>query len=544
MTYLAIYKIKIQKEKEKLFNLWWSDLIKLQKKYIKIIEKMLGRWYKEVLQELDDNVEVQYNDLFVDQKQFITKEYSTSDFASFSKMMKDWFNIWAKQLDASFKKDIKIDTTFGIDPSDSLKYANEFAWARIKWIDDYSRKRINNIISQWVEKWWGYNRLARELQRDYSFSNYRASLIASQEIGQAYIEWKDRQFKRYKDDYWQTGWKQWISHRDDRTTEWCLENDSKWWIEYDQEFPSWHDRPTRFPWCRCNVVYRLFKPDDDELTVDNADAVDQEQSEVPEFTWFDEWIKPEWYDKYSHQIVPPSFYNAMWVKINYAKPRGRWYWQKFWKQLNIWRGHSDLSNQYTEVHELGHAFFDNAVIKNEKNLATFKSMYTNSVDELLATLKNNKDYAEILRLKKIWSTQTALKIFEKIPKLKKVKWYSVKKEKVKIKTKTWEQDVLTYITSDKLREDVGSFMDTIWAMTKEQIWFGHGARYYRWSKTIFHIELKSWRWDRISEMQAHEYFAHLNELYFLDNEIIKEILPETYKAMKNFYKSIWFDPFI
>jgi len=39
-------------------------------------------------------------------------------------------------------------------------------------------------------------------------------------------------------------------------------------------------------------------------------------------------------------------------------------------------------------------------------------------------------------------------------------------------------------------------------------------------------------------MQAHEFFAHLNEAYFMNNEIIKEILPEIYKAMKDFYKSI------
>jgi len=89
-----------------------------------------------------------------------------------------------------------------------------------------------------------------------------------------------------------------------------------------------------------------------------------------------------------------------------------------------------------------------------------------------------------------------------------------------------------------------SFYDLIWSMTREQLWAWHGARYYRWSKNIFDITLKSWKLNSITEMQAHEFFAHLNEAYFMNNEIIKEILPEIYKAMKDFYKSIWFDPFI
>jgi len=553
MTYLKIYKIKIQKEKEKLYNLWWSDLIKLQKKYIKILEKMLGRWYQLVLQELKDNRQVLFNDLFIDQKQFITKEYSTNNFASFSKMMRDGFNIWAKQLNASFKKDIKIDTTFGIDPWDSLKYANEFAWARIKGIDDYSRKRINNVISQGIENGWWYQKLANELKRDYSFSNYRASLIASQEIWQAYIEWKDRQFDRYRKQYNQDWWKQWISHRDDRTTDWCLENDNEWWIEYEQDFASWHARPTRFPWCRCNVVYRLFKPDDYGLTNDNADIVDQTQSEVPVFTWFDEWIKPVNYDKLSTQVVPATYFNAIWKQITYIKTKKRAFWQNLWKQLNMWKQASEYEKQYTEAHELWHAFFDNVVIPKEENLLKFKVLFTDSVDEMLDLYKTNDDIKEILKLKKLTALWYAKKIFEKIPSLEKVKWYSMKEEILTYKRKifvpqTWweirEKEVLTLITSPQLSEHVLSFYDLIWSMTREQLWAWHGARYYRWSKNIFDITLKSWKLNSITEMQAHEFFAHLNEAYFMNNEIIKEILPEIYKAMKDFYKSIWFDPFI
>lgn len=65
----------------------------MQEKYIKTIEKMLGRWYKEVLQTIKDNPEVKINDLMVDQKQFINKAISNSDFDEMSEMMTKGFNI-------------------------------------------------------------------------------------------------------------------------------------------------------------------------------------------------------------------------------------------------------------------------------------------------------------------------------------------------------------------------------------------------------------------------------------------------------------------
>lgn len=545
MIYTAIYKLKIRKEAEKLFNLWGQELIDLQEKYIKTIERMLGRWYKITLDQLAKNTEVQYNDLFIDQKQFLNKEFTQDDFAIYSKMMKDGFNVWAKQLNKAFKKDINITTTFGIDPADALRYANKYAWDRIKGVDDYSKKRINALVSQGIEKGWWYKKLAEELQRDYSFSTYRARLIATQEIWEAYLNGKDTQFNRYALEYGQKGWKKWVSHRDQRTTDGCLANDNQGWIPYDQEFQSWHAKPTRFVWCRCNCVYRLFDPreDGENLTVENQTPVDTEQSTVPEYTWFDEWIKPENYDKYSTQVVPASYYNAMWVKINYIKPKPRGYWMNFWKQLNVWKDADVIITQHTEVHELWHAFFDTVVRKDEEKILKFKQLYTESVEELLETLKD-ENLKEILRLKNLWTPTIAQKIFDKIPKLKKIDWYSIFTSKVNIKTSSWlvEREILE--TSAKLRKDIGAFYDTIWAMTKEQIWFWHGAKYYRWSQTIFNIELKSWRWDRTSEMQAHEFFAHLNETYFLWNDLIKSILPKTHKAMKSFYKNIGFDDFI
>lgn len=283
MIYMGIYNMMIKKSTQRLYNLWGKPLIALQEKNIKTIEKMLGRWYVETLETIKNNPEIQINDLMIDQEQFIEKFFSSDDLEALVKMITSAFNIGAKQLNDAFKKDIRIEGTFNVDALDALRYANEFAGARITGIDDYTKRRINNLVTQALEKWWWYNKLATELKKDFAFSRYRATLIASQEIGQAYIVWKNTQFEAYTKRFNQTGWKQWISHRDDKTTEGCLENDDAGWIPFDEAFPSGHMHPTRFPWCRCNIVYRLFDPREDwedELTIENARPSDEIQSEI------------------------------------------------------------------------------------------------------------------------------------------------------------------------------------------------------------------------------------------------------------------------
>jgi hypothetical protein len=263
MIYTKIYKIKIFKAKQKLFDLWWKDLIKLQDKYIKVIEKILEKQYKWVLKELEQNPEVKYNDLYVDQEQFIEKDFE--DFVDqFVNMVAGAFAIWIKQLNKLMKREVTVEANFWLSNEAVIEYARWYAGARITMIDNYTKKRINKLITFWLEEWWWYKKLADELRKDYWFSRYRATLIASNEIGTSFIQWRNKQFEEYRAEFNPTWWwKKWTSHKDDRTTEWCLTNDNAWWIKYDQEYPSWHYSPPRFPWCRCTEDHRLFEPYED-----------------------------------------------------------------------------------------------------------------------------------------------------------------------------------------------------------------------------------------------------------------------------------------
>lgn len=75
MIYSQIYKHKIKKAEDKLYDLGGDDLIKLQNQYIKVIKRILIKQYKDVLKDLEKNTEVKYNDVFIDQTQFIEKDF-------------------------------------------------------------------------------------------------------------------------------------------------------------------------------------------------------------------------------------------------------------------------------------------------------------------------------------------------------------------------------------------------------------------------------------------------------------------------------------
>jgi hypothetical protein len=50
--------------------------------------------------------------------------------------------------------------------------------------------------------------------------------------------------------------KKWLTVGDQRVSEGCRTNQAAGWIPIDRPFPSGHDRPLRFPGCRCTAQYQ------------------------------------------------------------------------------------------------------------------------------------------------------------------------------------------------------------------------------------------------------------------------------------------------
>lgn len=521
------------KEIVRLYTLWGKELISIQRKYIKKIKKILQRQYKAVLKELETNPSILINDLLVDQKQFIEKYEDDEDgLETYTNMISDWFKEWAEQLDSSFKIDPRIDVSFGIKDEEALNFARLHAAEKVTRIDEYTRKRINNLVTKWIEEWRWYNKIKAELKKDYSFSDYRSRLIAAQEVWMAYLDWKQKQFEKYRSRFNENWFKKRNTQKDDKVTKWCYENWSVWWIPFDELFPSWHEKPTRFPWCRCNVSYRLFNPDDDSEELD--EAIDDEQNFDDD--WFDEWIKPINYDKISTKQIPAEYFNAIWHKWFKYMAKGSWYYSSAENIINIWwkirKGIALWIEKriQTEFHEVWHAFFDKVILKNEKYKESFISMFLESQEELKEIL-NNKDVYDILTYSK-FTDRTCIHLYE-IDKIKKIKWYEIIKRFYKEK---WMM-ISYYSWNDKLENDVWGLFDTIQALSNSRYGFWHKSWYY-WNG--YKILYNNWK-SIISSNQWHEYFAHLNEVYYLWNDLMKIFMPKTYGNMKKYYKSIWFN---
>lgn len=524
----------IKAEEGKLFDLWGEKLVKLQKGFRSFLLKSFKKSYKTILEELSLHPSVRINELLAFlEKEKVQKMIDADDLETCSSFLTKWVNEGIKSIDTAFKDQVKITAGFGIKNDFSIKRAEENAGKLITKVNDYSKKRIGAIITNGVKKWYGYGEIAKELKKDYSFSSYRANLIASNELWEAYLTGQEKKFDILLEKYSEGGWKHWMSHRDVKTSAGCLANDYQGRIEYSKDFQSGHKRPHRFPWCRCSISYRLENPDEERLLPENATQQDLFQTKVPEDKAWEEWVKPEWYDKYSTGILPPSYFNAIGEVSEYVKPKGEAYYLHKWNKINLWNQatRSLYEKQRVEAHEVGHFFFTRAIMTNKDKLEEFKNMFTESLKELQEILHDDEMKNILSRKNKVVKAWGLL--YNKFDNLKKNIDYTVEIwEKIE-----YDSIVNTYILSEKYLQDMGGIIDTIWALTKQQeVWRGHDIRYYyKWN-----ILFKIWN-TNITEPQAQEFFAHLNETYFVWNSVIKEILPKTYKAMKNYYKNIWYN---
>jgi hypothetical protein len=111
-----------------------------------------------------------------------------------------------------------MQKSFDIQSDDTIAWARSQAAKQVRKIDATTEKAIAMIIQEATEKGYGYQWIAESLTKSFAFSESRAILIASHEIGEAYLNGKDAQFKRYENAFGTKGYKKWVAHKDDRTT--------------------------------------------------------------------------------------------------------------------------------------------------------------------------------------------------------------------------------------------------------------------------------------------------------------------------------------
>jgi hypothetical protein len=149
----------------------------------------------------------------------------------------------------------------------AVDYLREYGADLVKGINETTRDMLQTLITQAAEEGWSYKKTAEAIiERFEEFAvgkpqahiDSRAHLIAVTETGNAYEEGNRIIVKDLQDAGIEME-KAWNTVEDDKVSAGCKENEAAGWIRIDQEFPSGHQRPLRFPGCRCECRYRRKK---------------------------------------------------------------------------------------------------------------------------------------------------------------------------------------------------------------------------------------------------------------------------------------------
>lgn len=159
---------------------------------------------------------------------------------------------------------VGFDMAFSLKHPRATVYLQSHGSTLISQINELTRGNIQTILSEGIDQGWGYNRIAEAITDMYSAMavgkpqqhiDSRAHLIAVTELGNAYEEGSQIVVRDLQDGGLQME-KSWLTVGDDRVSEGCKANQGEGWIPFATPFLSGHQRPLRFPGCRCTALYR------------------------------------------------------------------------------------------------------------------------------------------------------------------------------------------------------------------------------------------------------------------------------------------------
>jgi len=165
-----------------------------------------------------------------------------------------------------------LAATLGVDPEKAFSLKNPRAVAYLEKhgadlvteIFEETRSQMKVIVTRAAKDGWSYTRTAKEIKNRFDgFAGLkpqrhirdRATLVAVTEVGQAYEE-GSRIVALGLEGSGVPMQKFWRTSGDERVSAGCKDNQAAGWLSVRTQFPSGHDRPLRFPGCRCSALYR------------------------------------------------------------------------------------------------------------------------------------------------------------------------------------------------------------------------------------------------------------------------------------------------
>lgn len=181
----------------------------------------------------------------------------------------------AKAMLGTLKASIGFDLA---NPRAVAWLAENPAAERVTMITETTRGYIAALVDRAVEDGASYSELARRITDRYEemaagkpqlHIDSRAHLIAVTEVGEAYSAGNLMAGQALEDDGIPME-KAWDTVGDGRVSDGCDENAAAGWLPLADAFPSGHQRPLRFPGCRCDLLMRAVGADDDTTPTTRA----------------------------------------------------------------------------------------------------------------------------------------------------------------------------------------------------------------------------------------------------------------------------------
>lgn len=188
------------------------------------------------------------------------------------------------------------DDMFNLKNPRAVEWAKKRAAEAVTGVNETTRREIKKIVSFGVDNGLAPGKIAgmitdKFIQFSVPIKNKRtpnrATLVAVTELANAYCE-ANLQLAKELQDAGVSMVKMWLTVGDDRVSDGCRENQDKGWIGIDEEFPSGHQRPPRFPGCRCDLLTDM-KGFEDESTPDYVKRMSQVEKEEIGYPDWNEW---------------------------------------------------------------------------------------------------------------------------------------------------------------------------------------------------------------------------------------------------------------
>jgi len=170
-----------------------------------------------------------------------------------------------KQGASNFIADLGMNMRFDLKNPRAVKYLDQYGAQQVTKINETTRDYLQTIIKQSADEGWSYDRTAEAISSRYkefeigkpqAHIDSRAHLIAVTETGNAAIE-GNMIVARDLQEAGIVMEKAWSTVGDSKVTEQCKANEDQGFIPLNHEFQSGHQRPLRFPGCRCDLLTRI-----------------------------------------------------------------------------------------------------------------------------------------------------------------------------------------------------------------------------------------------------------------------------------------------